>query len=300
MKKILSKLLFGIAFFSVFITTATYAEDNAPKVSQLITPSTITIELDPGQVYTDYFEVHNNGTEQFKIRVYALSRRYSDREYKTIDYNSTDEYSLIRNWITFEKPQYTIIPGESVKVYYTVTVPQDVSGLGQYASFISEIINEDEDNTITVTNRLGINFNAVINGVTRDKGYGKIKENKINTFTLTPPLSANVLVENNGNVQGYEHITMEVYPLFSEEPAYVYDNESDPLIVYPETSRFTKTDWNGAPRLGIFKVIQKVEFMGETSTEEKIVFILPIWFIFIIFAIIVLFIMRIIARKKQK
>ena len=54
--------------------------------------------------------------------------------------------------------------------------------------------------------------------------------------------------------------------------------------------------WDGAPHLGIFKVKQTVKFLGETKTTEKLVFICPIWLLFIILAIIFLIIFLIVNR----
>lgn len=303
-KKSIKILFASILFFSsvLLATIPANADEETtekPEISQLLTPSNITIELEPGEVYTDYFEVYNTGTKEINVRAYALSHKVIGEDYKTVDYDAADSYSLIRNWITFSQPQYHIEPDDYVRVYYTVTVPEDVAGIGQYASLMSEIIEED-GSTISTINRVGINLNAIVHGETHEDGYGEIKENSINVFSLTPPISTTSLVKNNGNVQGYEHIIMEVYPLFSEDPAYIYDNDEQKQIVYPETERFITTTWNSAPKLGIFKVIQKIEFMGETSKIEKIVVICPIWLIFTIVVIILILIARARARKKEQ
>ena len=125
-------------------------------------------------------------------------------------------------------------------------------------------------------------------------------ENKIPTFLFNPPISASSIVENTGNTHANVKYVLQVYPFFGDEE--VYTNEEDPttLVLLPDTRRLNTVSWEGAPSLGIFRVKQTVSFWDETSTTEKLVFLCPIWFIFIVLLIIFCAIFWIVSRVRNR
>ena len=113
-------------------------------------------------------------------------------------------------------------------------------------------------------------------------------------------MSATSIVENTGNTHANAEYVLQVYPLFGNEE--VYTNEENPmtLTILPETQRFNTVTWPNAPHLGIFRVKQTVTIFGETSVTEKVVFLCPIWFMFIVLAIIFCAIFWIITRIRAR
>lgn len=285
------------------------AEEEKPAIRQLLTPTDWEVVdedgntgLNPGEIYTHYFDIYNTGTEQFDFRAYAVSYGVTDENYN-IDFNAEGTYSQIKNWITFNKNVYTVAPGEHERVYFTIRVPYDVPAGGQYAILMSEIINNEDEGMIKSVNRIGMKLYAHINGETRSTGYGKIIENNINGFFLNPPISVSSLVKNEGNVHADAVYEFNVYPIFSDDPIYTAVDEEGNVpstVVLPETSRFNTFSWQNSPALGIYRVVQKITFMGETSEVEKIVVICPIWLIFIVALVIAVLIARRVATKRTK
>lgn len=272
-----------------------------PAYSQLLTPVKQDMELNPGEVFNGHFDIYNHGTKTFTFRVYTTGYQVSDKDYKEVKYDTNSSYSAIQNWVSFEKNLYTVEPDGYQRVFYTITVPQDIPAGGQYATIMSEITDDPNDgSTIKAINRVGMVIYAKVNGETKGEGYGEILENSINTFFLNPPISVSSLVKNNGNVHGKVKNIMTVYPLFSNEA--VWTNNETPVenYVLPETERFTTVSWEGSPRLGIFRVVQTVEFMGKTSKVEKLVIICPLWLIALILLIIISFIIRAFVERKKR
>ena len=93
---------------------------------------------------------------------------------------------------------------------------------------------------------------------------------------------------------------MQVFPLFGDEE--VYTNEENPatLTILPETQRFNSISWDGAPQLGIFRVRETVTILDDTQTIEKIVFLCPIWFLFLILLIIFFVIFWLVSRARSR
>lgn len=290
-----------IAFLGLpFSSMPAQAEEKKSEIAQLLTPTKQTPKLSPGETFRGYFDIHNRGTKAFSFRVYATGHQVSERDYNSIRYDIENNYTMIQHWVTFEHDEYRVEPDQHQRVHYTIKVPTDVPAGGQYATLMSEIVEESEGGTIKNKNRVGMTLIAQIEGTTRGDGHGKITENNLNALFLTPPISASAVVKNNGNIHAEAKSTLTIFSLFSKEP--IWTNEDRPLtnLVFPETSRFINIDWKGSPRLGLFRVVHNVKFMGETSQVEKIVFICPFWFLFVILLVITSFIANFIVRKKHR
>ena len=93
---------------------------------------------------------------------------------------------------------------------------------------------------------------------------------------------------------------MQVFPLFGDEE--VYTNEENPVkqMVLPGTNRYNELSWDGAPALRIFRVKQTVKIFDEVSVTEKMVFLCPIWFLFIVLLLIFCVIFWIVSRVRNR
>ena len=195
-------------------------------------------------------------------------------------------------------------------VYYTITVPKDAKGGGQYfgvrvktdAEAMRKASNND---TVVIKEVLGI-VSLVYVEVSGDIVVkGEIMDNNIPSFVLTPPISASFVVKNEGNTHAKISYGMQVFPLFSDEEVYTTEEDMGSSYVLPGATRMITQSWNNSPVVGAFRVRQTVYYDStdnEPSITEKIVIICPIWLIFIIlfviFALIFYFVARAKARKK--
>ena len=279
----LAAFVAAISFGCISFSTNVHANG---QTHPLISPAKQSISLEPGEHYEGTFSVHNVGSEDFSYTVYATPYSAIDENY-SIDYTNQNSYTQISEWISFDITSGHLDPGEVQEIKYTVDVPMNVPGGGQYAALMVETGDTRDQHNIGVVNRIGMVLYSDVSGETVKKG--KVLENKIPRFFLSPPITATSIVENTGNVHDDAVYILRVYPLFSNEE--IYSNEEESLansrVIMPETRRFVSQSWDGAPRLGIFRVQQEVRIFDDTSIEQKYVIICPLWFIIIIILIII-------------
>lgn len=303
-KHYFGKLLsaFIAAFTLAFITNApVVAASDTPDHRMQVSPTFADVpELDPGESYTGSFKVQNTGQKAFDFSINLSPYSIADQDY-TIDSVTESNYTQIKNWITVSEESGTLQAGESRDIEYTIKVPSNAPAGGQYALINVQMDQESDksgDTAITATKQIGFRLLADIKGET--KRSGTVVEQNIPSILFNPPISANSLVENTGNVHITASYVLQVFPLFSDEE--VYTNEESPyeFTILPETTRYNQISWDGAPHLGIFRVKQTVKIADEVKTLEKTVFLCPIWFIFIILLLIFCVVFWIVSRIRNR
>ena len=298
MKHKISKLVFCVAALALAATSAIFptasasAEERTRVYNFGVSPIVQYIDLKPGKTYTGSFLALNNND------VYQLT----GEDFNQPDYETSNRYTQIADWITFAKTTGKIPANSETEVKYRVDVPKNASADGQYAVLMVETIpdldNSPEGSSITPTYDVGMLIYASVDGETNE--CGKILSNTTNTFVFEPIITASSTVENCGNVHTDAKHILQVYPLFSDEE--VYTNEEDPevITILPETRRFITSTWQNAPAFGIFKVKHTVTIFGETSTIEKIVLICPIWLTIIFIALLIAIIFWAASNRRQR
>lgn len=276
-----------------------YAED-APDYRIGIAPSQKDLgTLQPGESYSDKFIVKNTGKEAVSYSVSVVPYAVETENYNP-NYSTENQYTEIVNWVTTSKTEGELTPSEQEEITYTVSIPLDAHG-GSQSAAIMVTMNANSNNggnAVQTIRQVGYIVYGNVDGEITTTA--KILENKIPSFIFTPPITATSLVENTGNVYTNATYTLQVFPLFSDEE--VYTNEEDPekSIIFPETKRFYTTSWDDAPQLGIFRVRQTVKIFDEVSVTEKLVFLCPIWFLFIVVLIIFVAIFWLISRIRGR
>jgi len=298
------------AVFALSSFSPVMAVNEVPEYRIQLSPAKQDIgDLKPGEKYTGTFKVQNTGSKAFDFKVGVSPYTVVD-EYYSPEYSKETQFTDIVNWVKFSKETGTLEPNGEAEISYTISVPSDVPAGGQYAVLTAETTNEDSNTDgsgIVAVRRVGMILYSNVQGSTRKDG--SISENKIPTILFNPPISATSIVTNDGNTHGTASYVLEVCPLFSgkasdgtlcDEEVYTNRENPDTLTILPETRRFNTVTWAGSPKLGIFRVRQTVTLFGETSETEKIVFLCPIWFAFIIILIIFCAVFWIITRVRAR
>lgn len=299
----LSAVMLAVAALSVGVAPSVFAEEEIPEYRLQISPATLHIdELEPGETEKVKFRVQNTGSKEFDYEITVTPYSVSGTDYRQ-DFSTTTHYTDIAKWVTFSQTTGTVEAGGQDEITATITVPQDVPAGGQYAAIMVRMLENEENSnsgaSVSMYKQLGLVMYTSVEGETREEG--KVLENKVPSFMFNPPISATSIVENTGNVHFEAEYILQVFPLFSDEE--IYTNEDNPAtsLILPETQRFNTVSWEGAPRLGIFKVRQTVRVVGQPdSVTEKMLFICPIWFMFIVLLIIFLIIFWIISRVRGR
>lgn len=287
---------------SVGLTTqpaVTYAEE-VPSYRIGIAPSQQALgTITPGERYSGKFMVKNTGRESIEYTVSVAPYAVETENYNP-NYSTHNRYTEISDWITTDKSEGTLAADEQEEISYTVTVPSDAHGGSQSATIMVTMENpsNSEGNAVQTVRQVGYIVYGNVDGEITETG--KILENKIPSFIFTPPITATSLVENTGNVYTNATYSIQVFPLFSDEEVYTNEEDPDKSVIFPETKRFYTASWDGAPQLGIFRVRQIVKIFDEVSTVEKLVFLCPIWFLFIVALIIFVAIFWIVSRIRGR
>ena len=279
-----------------------------------VSPMSENIVLNPGDEYSSSLDIYipteyeNNIKYNVEIVPYFVDENYNN------DFNN--EYgtsSRITEWISFDTPKEgKLSPGQKTTILYTINVPEDAAGGGQYAAILvsaniwdnedsrdSENTKNDKiDTAIKEEKKIAYIIYAEIAGdITRQ---GEIVDVNMPSFLLSEDIAGSSSIKNTGNVHGEAEYILQVFPLFSDEE--IYTNEDDPATatILPNRTRYQETSWNQTPAIGIFNVIYTVEFEGVTTQVSKIVIKCPVWLLFIIIFAIMALIIWLITRTKSR
>lgn len=302
MKKI--RIIFLSLVAAVFLTAggglivrADDSEESGPVLG--ITPTQNNIaEMKPGETHTGSFKVRNKGDgDSFNYKLEIAPYSILNENYEP-SYEKETQYTDMTEWITLDKTEGSVAAGQEEEVSYTVVVPSDAHGGAQAATIMVSMGGDSDTGGIQAVRRLGYLVFGNVDGETIKKA--EILENKVPALVFDPPVTVTSLVKNTGNVYTNAVYTLEVSSFFGGEE--IYTNADNPVreVVFPETERLHATTWEGAPRLGIFRVKQTVEIFDEVSTVEKLVFLCPIWFMFLVLLVLFVAIFWIVSRVRAR
>ena len=283
-----------------------YADSNSMTVS----PPYQKMILVPGEVYNGSLSVSNSANStrdlKYKVAVGSFSQRKNEEsgdDYGSMDHISVSSYNQIMEWIELHDEGGTIAPGEKKVITYSIYVPEDAPGGGQYATI--RIIDETTSGlggtgNISIDQRFQFAsiIYAEVAGETREEG--EVTDNSIPSFLLQSPLIASSMVKNDGNVHTDAEYILQVWPMFSDEE--ICTNEEEPMtsLILPETERY-HTQTCDLPSIGIFRAKQTVKIYGKTSITERVVVICPLWLLFVILlaiaSVIIYIVIKIRARR---
>ena len=309
-------LLLGVLFCAL-ITPASlaYADNESHSlgsgdqwISGLeISPASRQLTLDPGAVYKDIISVRNAGTAtlEYEVKIEPFQVKYDENSNEYVgDYSSKNAYTQITNWITIDNPTGEIEPNQSIEINYSINVPTDAPGGGQYAAIFVSGQNKDQGmGTVNAVKSPGLVIIAKVNGQTREAG--EILDVSIPDFLLAPPITAAVRVSNTGNIDQDVKVVMKVENYFSGSE--IYSNLDNPIkkTILPETAdRRVELAATTSPRLGLYKVTLTTDYIDESKINTSLVFICPLWLIAILLIMlgIIIFsaVLKLTARKRSR
>lgn len=306
----IKKLLLALSLIlaSCVSSTSALALEEGDIVVQ-IKPAEQRINLEPGTVLRDTIEVKNIGRKAFTFRPLTAPYWVQRSDYLP-DFATENAYTKMHNWISFEKDEYRLGAGDAVEVPFQIRVPSDVPGGGQYAAIIFETRDSaDQNESFRTINRVASLLYAKVEGESRESG--KIVSQNLPGFFLGSPISADVTVQNDGNLDFYATHTLAVSDFFTgrvllepnDKAAQEENSGFSDIMLLPDTSRLDILTWENSPRLGLFRVRETVSFLQHDEVSERVVFVCPLWLIALVIFFVVLaviwIILRIFSRKRK-
>lgn len=282
MKKLIAVIL-SLTVAPLFLTTPVAALQ-AGDVVVSVKPSEQDYDIEPGQSYEGTVKVTNNGRLAFNFEVEASPFRVTNDNYDP-DFTTIDSTTRLHNWVSFYEKNYHVEPGESIEVPFLIVVPEDVPGGGQYAAIMVRTTDTmDQNATVKVITQVAsLIYGHVVGGETREEGT--LTEQVLPTVLFDKPFELTAKVENTGNIDFKLRQTMTILNFFNGQevvtPESLGENgeliAAQQLTVLPGTSRTSTLTWEDAPKLGLFRVQQRISFLEEVFEEEKVVFLCPTW-----------------------
>lgn len=298
----LCTLAFSFCGSQNFIAKAYAAEGELPDYRLGISPSYGDLgSIAPGETYTGSFKVKNMGKKSFEYTISFAPYSVENESYDP-SFAKDTRFTEIKNWISTDKESGRLEVNGEDTISYAIQVPSTQHGGAQAGAILVTLKNQTENTgNIETIRQLAYIVYANVDGEIIETG--KILDHKVPSFLFNPPIRSTSLVENTGNVYTRATYKLQVFPLFSDEEVYTNEETPDNSIIFPETKRYVETSWDGAPQLGIFRVRSTVKIFDEESVVEKLVFLCPIWFLFIVILMIILIIFwlfrRVIGRKHE-
>lgn len=326
MKKIIIRimslaLLLGIGAGFWFVNPVT-AEEGEPSeeanagTSISLSPVSKVLDLSSNSKYDDTLEVKNDGKTDMEIEVYAAPYSYvyseEDDAYK-LGFSNENNFTQITRWITFKdnggswvkKANYTIKPGDTLKVDYQITTPDNIPAGGQYAVIFAHTLSGS-------TSASGIKTEAspgmIVYGrstegetvISAEISDAKV-ERKVNEESKHENFFASAKVKNTGNVDFSAVGNLKVDPIIgggSYETASSGNNAR--ISVIPDSELVVSDEWEDSPSFGIYRVIWTVTAGEETETIERIVFVNPLPLIIIVILLLTIITIWIIIKVRKR
>lgn len=294
------KYIFSVLFLSlfslVFLNGKVFAAEEVETKLQ-ISPVEDRMSLDPGAVYKNNFTIVNKSEEEKTFEIDVLPFQVEKETYKPI-FNVKNSYTQITNWIETEADKYTLEPGEAAIIYYTITVPKDAPGGGQYAAISVTTRNATGDRqSVSVDASINYVISARLSGTTRETG--EIVDVRASGFLLAPPIKSSVKLTNTGNVDTAAKITVDIENAITGAKLYTNSDSPKESYLLPETEKTVEMQFDNILRLGVMRLTMRVEYLDDVQIFNRIVVICPIWFIIIFVSIIVILVARIMIKKRE-
>lgn len=302
-------ILFGVAVLTAAQLSPVSALEAGDIVMQ-VNPAEQSISLNPSEVYRGSIKVQNIGRLPFTFTLSTKPYQVLNDNYDP-DFYTQNDYTKLSNWITYDENNIRLEPGVEREVGYTINVPDDIPGGGQYAAIIIETRDSiSEGASFRVISQLASLIYAHVSG--EEHIGGVVTARSLPSFLLSSPFTARVTVKNDGNVDFRVTHTLDIYNFFTNQPVLSSDAVSSDgtnvgratPIILPATSRANALTWDGAPELGLFRAVQKISFLDQEYTYEQVVFLCPTWLaglaIFFVALMVIWIILRIRKRHKSR
>ena len=283
-KFISNRLALVLAFLAVCVLLAlgvqsAHAEGNVVKGLE-ISPASNSIELGNGEVYTGEMTVTNSSSSAITVEMSVGSYSIENSNYGSPNYDKESKYSVMKGWIRLDKEEFTLAPGESQIVTYTINTPAEPPSGMQYATIFASTTpdSEIEGAGITATSRIGLVLSALMkDGETIQQS--NIQDEKIAGYQPTSPLKASFAVKNEGNVGA--DVTYQMTVKSAINGTEVYKSDQDSSSVYPDSTRSFSISWDQMG-IGFYNVELKINLDGNEHTVKQLVCTVPVWIIILV------------------
>ena len=268
--------LVNIIFFSFIFFTVVNAQDMG-DLTLSITPPLIKNNVSPGQVWRSAIKVVNNNAVAVEVYTEVVDFRSNNENGKVEfirDQGQLDLYKnhLLSQWVDIDSGPYSITPGQSADIPFTVVVPETADPGGHYAAILvgtKPPVETGGGSSIKVSSQLASLILLRING--EEKEEGQIREfSTSEKFYFNPRVNFKLRFENTGNVHLLPRGEIRVENIFGEEKGTIKLNHNTEFgNVLPEGIRAWNFEWQsekGLSNMGRYRATLVLSY-GEKASE---------------------------------
>lgn len=317
MKAILKRftvVAMAFAMFAVAVLNTTVPA-MAASVGLTVAPMNEKLIVNPGDSVQSSFKVSNPVDSKEAVEYELSTEPFYMKGGGDIVFGDDDaiekEHTQIVDWVKFDVPtKGKLEPNEVIEVGYTITAPKSAPAGGQYVMITVTTHNKDDQSSsgssrkndsstsIDEVKRMGHLVYAEVTGNTIKQG--DVYDLNVPSFLLDGNIKGSATIKNTGNVHGDAKYSLQVFPLFSNEEVYTNEETPGSRTILPNRDYYAEVTWEDTPMMGIYNVVFKVEFEGETQEVKKMVIKMPVWMIFLIVFVIAFLIIWITMKVKNK
>lgn len=264
-----------VAMVSGFIALTPVSVHAAQGESIVMSPASNRFHIDAGETVHKTFTIINDGTVDLHFKVYANPYSVSNKTYLP-NYDAKPVNADLYTWVTFEKDDWHLNPGESVEIPYTLSVPQDAAPGGHYSVIFAETeVNNQDGGQIQRQKRVGAIQYTTVRGeyVTSGKDIGA----RIDWLQLGGTIQASLSVDNTGNADFVTETLLKIENIFGSK---VYEDKK-PYIVLPKTTRDIPLNWENGASIGLYQVTVESLVLGNVTTHKTWVLLMPLWLLLV-------------------
>ena len=250
-----------------------HAVETTPRESITLSPVKERYALDAGTAKADELTVVNDGETSYDFIMYARPYSVHNETYNDPDFTAQTPTTDVYKWVQFPQTKYHLEAGKTVKIPYTIRVPQNAAPGGHYGVLFAETQPTDTSggNSVVRKKRVGMIIYATING--QFQMGGQSLGTSIPFMQFHSPLSATSRIKNTGNSDFVVSSMYRITDLFGGEK---YRVDKD-YAVLPQTTRLMTFTWDKSPWFGLFKVQVKTSFLDQKNDTTKLVLMVPRW-----------------------
>jgi hypothetical protein len=298
------------------LTYATYnpnIDEPSSEFGISISPAKIDMQFVPGQTTTETFRVRNIGSQIGSIKVGATPLSYGGLDYGEESATETPRTEITR-WTKLSLQPgcetYRIDSGGSLYInigykedcYIDVAVsaPANAPSGSQHMQVYFQEYKQLEGGGMQSIRAIGGNiFASNANNSLDGEGCVTVKQQHVPFWVFEGPLETSAVVENCGELDFYSTVDMEVKNLLGntvyrdsqvetrsgKEVRTYKHSDTQRRIVLAETERKITDAWAEAG-IGIYQTTQTVRALGQEFVVTKWSFLIPLWLLILIIAVI--------------
>jgi len=219
-----------------------------------ITPTTIELNLKPGEYQTRFVTVRNLSSDILSLNL-ALDSFSLDEETDTDLVFGSDRNSLfdLSPYLKLNRSEIDLLPQTETQIQINVSVPDDLNpGSRQAVLFISTKNKNQISTGANISSRLGVLIFAKIEGDFVEEGYlDQVKFLNGPFFINRVPRAILLSYINQGNTYLNPYGYFEIKNLFTRQTK-VYP--INPWFVLPDASRIREISLNQNLNFGLYKL----------------------------------------------